>query len=549
MPTPANPVRTRVRPDPTRALPRARRAAARTLALAAGALLLAACGGAPQPERPALAVLVVVDQLRADLLDHYDSLFTGGLRRLRDESRIFVNGTHDHATTNTAPGHATISTGVTPARHGIVGNSWYEQVDGDWVRVENVHDPNIELVGAPGIPAASPHRLLRPGLADWVRAADSASIVVSISGKDRGAILPGAHSRGYVYWFQPAAGRFVTSTHYRTEDPDWVTSYNQNVLPTFMRDSVWESTIPATALHFAQPDTAEHEADGVHTYFPHRFADVRDAADPQSFWRWFDTTPMLDAATLGLAKAAVQALGLGKDGSPDLLAISLSQTDRIGHTYGPFSREHLDNLLRLDRELGEFLAFLDETVGAGRWVLALSADHGVHEAPEVAQVLGLPGLRATERERDALNRAVAEAQERAKGSDDATAAAFIVEAIKQLPFVVDAWTHAELDAATAPADSFVELFRKARHPGREPGVLGRQGVEVMFVEGFITYPRGATHGSPYYKDRHVPIIFMGAGVKPGIDSTRAATVDIAPTLARLLGVPVPDDLDGKALTW
>jgi len=547
MPTPANPVPTRARPGAMRALLRACRLGARALAISAGTVLLAACGGAPQPERPALAVLLVVDQLRADLLDRYDSLFTGGLRRLRDESRIFVNGTHDHATTNTAPGHATISTGVTPARHGIVGNSWWEMVDGEWKRVENVHDPNVELVGAPGIPAASPHRLLRPGLADWVRAADSASIVVSVSGKDRGAILPGAHSRGYVYWFEPDAGRFVTSTHYRTEDPAWVAGFNQNLLPEIARDSVWESTIPETALHLAQPDTAAHEADGVHTYFPHRFE--RNDADPQAFWRWFESTPMLDAATLGLAKAAVRGLGLGSDGSPDLLAVSLSQTDRVGHTYGPLSREQLDNLLRLDRELGAFFAFLDEAVGAGRWVLALSADHGVHETPEVAQTLGLPGLRATERERDALNAAVAQALERAKGADDAATAAFIAEAVEQLPFVVDAITHAELDAATAPADSFVELFRKARHPGREPGILGRQGVEVRFVEGFITYQRGATHGSPYYKDRHVPIIFMGAGVTPGIDSTRAATVDIAPTLARLLGVPVPDDLDGKALTW
>ena len=549
MSTPANPVPTQLRPGAAGVLRKTRGRAAWVLTLAAGASLLAACGGAPQPQQPALAVLIVVDQLRADLLDRYDALFTGGLRRLRDEGRIFVNGTHDHANTLTAPGHATISTGVTPARHGIVGNAWYERVDGEWTRVENVHDPNVELVGAPGIAAASPHRLLRPGLADWVRAADSASIVVSVSGKDRGAILPGAHARGYVYWFQPAAGRFVTSTHYRTEDPEWVTRFNEDVLPTFMRDSVWESTIPESALHLTQPDTAAHEGDGVHTYFPHRFEDVRDDADPQSFWRWFETTPMLDAATLALAETAVQALGLGRDGSPDLLTISLSQTDRIGHAYGPLSREQLDNLLRLDRALGEFFAFLDETVGAGRWVLALSADHGVHEAPEVAERLGLPGLRATARERDALNRAVAEAQERAKGSDDATVAAYIAEAVKQLPFVVNAWTHAELDAETAPADSFVELFRKARHPGREPGVLSRQGVEVMFVEGYISYPRGATHGSPYYKDRHVPIIFMGAGVTPGIDSTRAATVDIAPTLARLIGVPAPDDLDGKALTW
>src|SRR5690606_3660844 len=232
MPTPANPVPTPARPAGARALRRACRPTARALAFAAGALLLAACGGAPQPERPALAVLLVVDQLRADLLERYDSLFTGGFRRLRDESRIFVNGTHDHATTNTAPGHATISTGVVPARHGIVGDSWYELVDGGWRRAATVPDPDIERGGAPGGPAASPHRLLRDGFGDWLVAAARASRGASVSGKDRGAILPAAHSRGYVYWFQPAAGRFGTSTHYRTEDPDWVVSFNQNILPT-----------------------------------------------------------------------------------------------------------------------------------------------------------------------------------------------------------------------------------------------------------------------------------------------------------------------------
>ncbi|HEX7089346.1 MAG TPA: alkaline phosphatase family protein [Longimicrobiales bacterium] len=516
---------------------------------AALALLLGACGGAPQPERPTLAVLVVVDQLWADLLVRYDSLFTGGFRRLRDESRQFVNATHDHAGTYTAPGHATLSTGVYPARHGIVSNSWAERVNGEWTSVENVHDPDVEIVGAPGVAGASPHRLVRDGFADWLLAADSASIVVSVSGKDRGAILPAAHTRGYVYWFEPEVGRFVTSTYYRTEDPDWVTAFNRDVLPTHARDSVWESTIPAAVLAFAQPDTSAHEGDGIHTYFPHRFADVRNDSDPSSFWRWFGATPMLDAATLGFAKAAVEALGLGRDGSPDFLSVSLSQTDRVGHQYGPLSREQLDNLLRLDRELGDFFTFLDETVGAGRWVLALSADHGVHVAPEVAQALGRPGLRATQREREALERAVATAQANAKGADDAAVARSIAEAVEQLPFVEDAWTHAELDAGTPPADSFMALYRNSRHPGREAGALGRLGVEVRFVPGFISYPRGATHGSPYYDDRHVPLLFMGPGIPPGIDSTRAATVDLAPTLARLLGIPAPGDLDGKALTW
>ena len=209
------------------------------------------CATAPTPDqapaganqvtgdRPALMMLVVVDQLRSSLLDRYDNLFTGGFRRLRDEGYSFTNASQAHAATETAVGHATLSTGSYPNHHGIIGNAWYEKVGGNWVVVQNVGDSTVKIVGAPASPGISPVNLMRPGLAEWVSGADSKSIIASVSGKDRGAVQPAAHSKnGYVYWFDPALGKYVTSTYYRDRDPDWITSFNTTTLQTHLADSV-----------------------------------------------------------------------------------------------------------------------------------------------------------------------------------------------------------------------------------------------------------------------------------------------------------------------
>src|SRR5688572_16702723 len=183
-----------------------------------------ACASTPEngtpgasSDRPALVMLVVVDQLRSDLLDKYADFYTGGFKRLRDEGHAFTNAAHDHAGTSTAPGHATLSTGVYPSRHGIIGNLWLEQSGGNWVPVENIDDTTVKIVGFAEPRGASPIHLKRSGFAEWLVSANPRSKVASVSGKDRGAIQPAAHARSaYVYWFEGALGRFVTSTYYRT---------------------------------------------------------------------------------------------------------------------------------------------------------------------------------------------------------------------------------------------------------------------------------------------------------------------------------------------
>ncbi|MEO8577706.1 MAG: alkaline phosphatase family protein, partial [Gemmatimonadales bacterium] len=176
---------------------------------------------------PKLVVMVLVDQLRADLLDRYGDLFTGGFKRLRDQGYSYTNASHAHATTETAVGHATLSTGVHPFRHGVIANIWYEMSGGAWRQVLNVEDTTEKIVGGQGLAGVSPRHLMRSGFAEWLMAANPKSKVASVSGKDRGAIQTAAHTRGYVYWFSSASGRFVTSTYYRDADPDWVTKFNE----------------------------------------------------------------------------------------------------------------------------------------------------------------------------------------------------------------------------------------------------------------------------------------------------------------------------------
>jgi predicted AlkP superfamily pyrophosphatase or phosphodiesterase len=253
---------------------------------------------------------------------------------------------------------------------------------------------------------------------------------------------------------------------------------------------------------------------------------------------------MLDAATLAYARTMVTSLGLGRDDAPDFLNVSLSQTDRIGHGYGPLSREQLDNLLRLDRNLGEFFTFLDRTVGAGRWVVGLSADHGSLVPPETPWPGEPASRRATPEEKAALTAIRDSVSQR---GDDAGTPAWTVAALRRLPFVADAYTHSQL-VNSAPADSFAVLERRALYPGRFASEFSPVGVEVRYAEGWSTNVRGTGHGSPYWYDRHVPLLFMGPGVTAGRDTTRAATVDFAPTLARLIGLTVPVTVDGRALT-
>ncbi|MBA4157155.1 MAG: alkaline phosphatase family protein [Gemmatimonadetes bacterium] len=494
-----------------------------------------------------LLVYVVVDRLRADLLDRYESAFTGGFVRLRAAGHRWENATVDHAHTATAAGHATAAMGTHPHRHGVVGNDWLEQgEDGSWESVYALRDRGARIVGESGMEGRGPANLVRTGLPDWIEAHDSKARIVSISGKDRAAVAMAGRSRGEVYWMSSSRGRFLTSTYYRNNYPRWVERFHRRRLANSWSDTVWHSTIPHGVESLSRPDTFAFEGDGVNTYFPHRASREADGTDARSLNRWRNRGPYPDQAALDLAREAVRELKLGRRGAIDYLALALSQVDRVGHSYGPFSREQLDNLLRLDRELGSFMEFLDENVGAGRWMLALTADHGVMELPEARRGLGLFGRRVLQQELDAVI-ARAEATAEAAGTDPLAQARAAAATAREADWVADAFVWDDL-IREGPADSLQALYLRSWHPERRLPPVGHLGIGVRLLEGaYAGNERGTGHESPYIYDRHVPFMIMARGLEAGTTTERVSLVDLAPTLAQLLGVPYPDDLDGRSV--
>ena len=530
-------------------MPLVRRTCARHTCAVVLLAMTSACQQTPeaaQVDTPTFAVLLVVDQLRADLLDRYDPLFVGGFRRLLDEGYRFTNATHDHSVTTTGPGHTTLATGVYPTRHGIVGNDWSEFIEDEWQPIYSMEDLDRTILGYPGLPGRSSMNINRQGLPDWIAQDDPSASVVSISRKDRAAIGLAAKAVGEVYWLAERGGEFITSEFYRSEYPAWITEFNATTMPLVYSDTVWESTIPPEALSLTRPDTSRFEFDREHTAFPHRASESVDAADPRALNRWrYRYTPFPDRAVLSLASTAIQELQLGQRGSVDYLGISLSQTDLVGHNFGPLSREQLDNLLRLDLELARFFSFLDDAVGTGRWVAALSADHGVLDVPEHLVERGVDAGRVTRADSRELRRSMQSALD---GLDEDEAPEGAVKAaLVTLPFVAAAYTFSDVETGV-PADSFQVLFARSHSRTRVVGPAARSGVYVRYQPNALassTYP--TTHSSPYYYDRHVPMIFLGGAIQPGVSNDRVATVDVAPTLAWLIGTPTPDDLDGRVL--
>jgi len=531
----------------------------RTTAFGLLAVSALALGAAPRreapPPRPKLVVMIAVDQLRGDLLDRYDSLFTGGFRRLRDRGLRFEHGDVDHGLTNSLPGHVTIATGAYPSRPGIVNSAWAETVDGKVAGVFGVSDDSAKIVGFPKLPGASPRRILAEGIGEWFERKDPQSLVVALGSGEYASLLHAVHAKSLTYWFSPDAGRYVTSTYYAPEDPVWVRRFEDRELPKLFARRVWESTVPSSAAA-APADAEPSEFDRVHTTFPHRFADERDretADERRAFADWIYFTPMLDESTLHFAEEAIGRLRLGRRGHVDYLSIVFSAVDSIGHRWGPLSLEQLDTLLRLDRELGELFSTLDREVGRDGWVVALSADHGCRDIPEAKRDAGIPGRRVSRKEFESLMNAVFDATSGAPAGTSETAQK-VADIARGFDFVGGAFPVSELAELSDRADPVRTLMSHSVRSDRVPltlgsprGSLARFGVVAWLKEGDIDDDAPANHGSPYDYDRRVPIVFMGPGIAAGSSTARARTVDLAPTLASLAGVSPSAPIDGVVL--
>jgi predicted AlkP superfamily pyrophosphatase or phosphodiesterase len=518
-----------------------------TLAIALAAAFLWS-NAAPAPIKPRLVVVITVDQLRPDYLPRWRGQLTEGFAVLRVEGAVFTNAFQDHAVTETAPGHSTVLSGRWPSHTGIISNT---------LGVGDSTAPLVETRGA----GASPRRFRGTAFFDWLHAADNASHALSVSRKDRAAILPIGTARQDVYWYQ--SGMFTTSTYYRDSLPPWVRAFNALRIPFKSAGREFGLLLPDSA--YAEPDSASWENGGHDVMFPHRLpTDSTRAANA------FAGSPPMDSLILAFALAGADALKLGKGNTTDLLSIGLSTTDAIGHTFGPDSREIHDHVLRLDRYLGWFLERLFARYGRDKLLVVLTADHGVTPFPEHSRAHGHPDARwvnidtliaAANQQLDRMTVATTPRQWlefdtgllflrdngrlAATGVRPDSVLADVARRIRAVPGVARVDLPTDLAAADTAADPVARRWLHQLAP--DAGVV----LVVTLAEwnawsysGGIAY---AAHGQPSDLDAHVPLIFWGKGVRAGVYGARAATVDIAPTLARLLGVAPLSIPDGRVL--
>lgn len=515
------------------------------------------------PGHVRLVVLLVVDQMRTDYLTRWSEAYSAGVSRLLTNGAVFLNAHHDHAATVTATGHATISTGSIPAHHGIVGNSFYDRKSG--TVVHSVHDDATTIVGKPSEGGSSPLRLLRSTMGDWLKEVSPQSKVYSLALKDRPAVLMGGRHSDGVYWYDDETGDFVTSTFYTESLPDWVSEFNRSGAKDIWRDSLWTKVKPTLA--YQGEDIVEAEKGGANSAFPHRLVAESDPSDAHYYSGLYDS-PFGDALLLRFSWKLFNSEQLGADDIPDLLMVSLSAADLVGHGYGPDSHEIEDYYLRLDGQLGAFLDSLDARVGAGNYLLVFTSDHGVCPLPELAVNQGMSDARRVPPAEfrsdvgNALLGTFADCYDAASllkpyGSGfmvDSTIAfecgLSIAEveyqaaaAIAELDYVADVFTFAQLQDTAADDRSHANLFRNTFHPERA------FDLEVDFKEGVLmtSYPSGTSHGAAYHYDTDVPIIVFGAGIPPGMYADSVRTVDIAPTIADVLRITPDSDVDGEVL--
>ena len=493
--------------------------------------------------RPLLVVHFTIDQMRPDYLSRFDKQLSGGLARLYRNGAVFENAYQDHAITETAPGHSVTLSGRFPRGTGITTNA------------AGVQDDRAPLLGGGG-PGASPFRFRGTTLIDWLRVADERSQALSISRKDRGAILPLGRAHEEVFWYAP--DRFTTSSYYHDTLPPWIERFNARHLPQHYAGQSWNLLLPASS--YSEPDTVELENGGRGVAFPHPFPTDSEAAA-----RSLPAYPMMDEVTLQAALAGVEALNLGRGPQTDLLAISLSTTDAVGHAFGPDSREIHDQILRLDRYLGAFLDSLFRLRDSTRIVISLTADHGIQPFPAihaartkaaVARYADLEPLyveTVTPLLRKGLDTSAFRFSEGMVTVDRTALAKAHVDADSVL-------RHFAERARKVPGIGQVDFVRSLPQADTVHDATARRWLHmlppelpvdlVVSLEPFAYWAGTsiANHGTPNDEDAHVPLLFWGTAIRPGHYDEFARVVDIAPTLAKIVDVPPLERLDGHVLS-
>ncbi len=517
---------------------------------------------APASSQPKIIVGMMVDQMRWDHLYRFQNRYTdGGFKRLLREGFSCENTMIDYSPTVTGCGHASVYTGTSPAVHGIVGNNWYERSLGK--EIGCVDDESVNLVGAvESETAQSPHNNLTTTITDQLRIASNfQSKTVGVAIKDRGSILPAGHAATAAFWYNGKDGHFVTSTYYMKELPEWAKRFNdKKVVDTYYKND-WNTLYPINTYTQSTGDDKSYEntANGdAKPVFPHNLKQFIGKN-----YGAVRTTPYGNTLTFDFAKAAIEGYNLGGGKFTDFLAVSFSSPDALGHTYGPNSIEIEDNYLRLDKELADFFTYLDKRFGKGNYLYFITADHGVSESPGYYLENKMPSGAIADKDfstslTDGLKQKFGVEKPvlsftnyqlymnweefDKKGISRNDVGRTIKEILLKVPGIANVLESEALGTAPIP-DHIKAMLIKGYYVKRSGDFMVIP--QPTWKGGSI---KGATHGTWYPYDAHIPLVWMGWKIKPGYTNRVTAMTDIAPTLAALLHIQMPSGAIGEPIT-
>jgi len=524
------------------------------------------CANRLEANQPNLVLLVVIDQLRGDMPWRiHDRLAPAGFRYLVNNGTVYTNAHYEHVVTTTAAGHATLATGGNTPQHGIAGNEWFDSKARRMVY--NTEDKRHPLIGESleTFPGRSPRNLTSSTFGDELVAASAGrSRVFSVSIKDRSAILLGGRL-GKAYWYSKTSGKFVSSTYYHDKYPDWVQRWNAENHADLYFDQGWDLLLEPDSYASGNQDDRWYEKsyEKLGRTFPHSLKNDQRS----TFYSTLRYTPMGDQLTLSFVKELVAEEQIGKGGGTDLLAVSFSATDYIGHAFGPNSLEAEDNLLRLDRTLQDLFRFIDRQLGLDKTLVVLTADHGICPAPEHLSALGISAERhdaaqfmkqvntALQAKYDTTgNLALAfkspgiyldlDAID-VVGLDLADVERAVAAEIMQLPGFSLALTKTDILSGRVPDSLAAKRVQNGFHPTRSGNVIVVQ--DPFWYLSATPDGDTAMHGSPYTYDSHVPIMLAGPRIPHGRIDQRVAPRDVAPTVSAYLGISLPSGATGNPL--
>jgi predicted AlkP superfamily pyrophosphatase or phosphodiesterase len=517
----------------------------------------------PQQSPPKLVVGIVVDQMRYDYIYKYWSKFgSDGFKRLVNEGFSCKNTNFNYVPTYTGPGHASIYTGATPAIHGIVANDWYI---GNGKEMYCSYDGSVKSVGTANTAGhMSPRNMLATSIADELRLSNGKrSKVIGIALKDRGAILPAGHTANAAYWFDPATGNWISSTHYISELPQWVIDFNKKELAKKYLSSPWKTLLPIEQYTESWPDNSPYEKKFVgeaEPVFPHDLPALMEKNGGLGLIRY---TPFGNTLTKDFALDAIRAENLGKGKHTDMIAISFSSTDYIGHKVGIHAIELEDAYLRLDKDIAELLKFLDTWTGKGNTLVFLTADHGAVDVPAYLQDSKVPaGYLNPYGVLDSLKRGFVKAygdslieyytNHQVYLNDNAIAAKGLSKT--EIENIVGTSLMKVKGVAGFVTSTILQntYFPEGIRHRLQMGYYGKRSGDVLLHldPAWVEYERtGTTHGAPYTYDTHIPLLWYGWNIKSGSSVEPVDITDIAPTLAVFLNIPFPNGSMGQPIPF